>query len=98
MFIVLLRFSHAKPRARELMAGHEAWIARGFADGVFLLTGSLLPNLGGAVLAGNVARADLEARVREDPFVIHDVVTAELFEVAAGRTRDELAFLLAPRA
>lgn len=35
MFMVLLRFSDNKSQASQLMDGHNAWIARGFDDGVF---------------------------------------------------------------
>lgn len=51
MFIVLLKFSDNKSQASQFMEGHQQWIKRGFDDGVFLLAGSLQPNLGGGVVA-----------------------------------------------
>lgn len=95
MFVVTLKFSANKARAPELMDGHNAWIRQGFEDGVFLLTGSLAPGAGGAVLAHNLSRADLEARVMQDPFVAEGVVSADILEIAPGRTDDRLAFLKA---
>lgn len=95
MFIVTLRFAGNKASASRFMDGHNAWIKRGFDDGVFLLTGRLQPSAGGAVLAYNVSRADLEARVQEDPFVAEGVVTAEVLDIAPGRTDERLAFLKA---
>ena len=92
MFIITLRFAD-KTKAPQLMDGHNAWIKRGFDDGVFLLAGSLQPNAGGAVLAHNIARPDVEALVAEDPFVAEGVVTAEIIEIAPGRTDERLAFL-----
>ena len=47
MFVVLLKFSDNKGKASQLMEGHKEWIKRNFDDGVFLLVGSLQPNLGG---------------------------------------------------
>ena len=76
------------------MDGHNAWIWRGFDDGVFLLTGSLQPAAGGAVLAHNISRADLETRVKDDPFVAENVVQAEIVEIKPGKTDERLAFLL----
>ncbi|MBI3199536.1 MAG: hypothetical protein HYZ40_18905 [Rhodospirillales bacterium] len=93
MFVVTLKFSTNKAKAPQFMAGHNAWIMKGFEDGFFLLTGSLPPGLGGAVLAYNISRADLEARLKEDPFVAEDVVSTDILEVAPGRTDDRLAFL-----
>lgn len=95
MFIVLLRFSSNKAQAGQFMESHSAWIKRGFDDGVFLLTGSLQPNLGGGILSHNTTLEELDARVKEDPFVAHDVVSAEILEITPGLTDERLAFLSA---
>jgi uncharacterized protein YciI len=93
MFIVLLRFSNGKSKARDLMAAHNEWIERGFENGVFLVVGSLRPGLGGAVVAHNTTRVELEARVQSDPFVTHAVVTAEILEVSPSKKDPRLAFV-----
>jgi len=95
MFVVLLRFSDNKGRASDFMSGHNEWIQRGFADGVFLLVGSLRPNSGGGIVAHNTSLADLEGRVNADPFVAENVVSAEILEIAPSRTDERLEFLLA---
>lgn len=92
MFVIALRFAD-KTKAPALMEGHNAWIKRGFDDGVFLLVGSLRPNAGGAIVAHNVSFAEIEARVQDDPFVAQGVVRAEILDIAPGRTDDRLAFL-----
>jgi uncharacterized protein YciI len=94
MFIVLLRFAAGRSRADALMAGHRRWLQRGFDDGVFLLAGSLRPDLGGAVVAHNTTRAALQQRVDEDPFVVEGVVSAELLEVAVARADERLQAML----
>ncbi len=94
MFIVLLKFAANKARASQLMEGHKAWIERGFDDGVFLLTGSLQPGLGGAVLAHNTSLPDLQRRVDNDPFVMEGVVDAEILDIATSRADGRLAFVL----
>ncbi|RLT96747.1 YciI family protein [Ketobacter sp.] len=98
MFIVLLKFSAHKAKAPELMADHNAWLQQGFDDGVFLLAGSLQPQLGGSILAHNTQREALLQRVEEDPFVAHGVVSAEILEISPGRTDPRLAFLQAEAA
>ncbi|EDQ32095.1 hypothetical protein HPDFL43_03259 [Hoeflea phototrophica DFL-43] len=95
MFLIMLRFSDNKAAAAEHMQAHNAWIAKGFEDGVFLLTGSIEPKQGGTVLAHNIARAELEMRVDEDPFVASNVVTAQIVEITPGRTDPRLDFLRA---
>ncbi|QEL25634.1 hypothetical protein FQV39_25810 [Bosea sp. F3-2] len=94
MFVVALRFSANKAQAPALVEAHNEWIRRGFEDGVFLMTGSLKPGLGGMVLAHGVTRIDLETRVNSDPFVAENVVSAEILEIAPGRADERLAFLL----
>ena len=94
MFVISLKFAD-KTKAPQFMEGHNAWIRRGFDEGVFLLVGSLQPNTGGAILAHNGTRADVEARVQDDPFVAEGIVTADVLEIAPGRVDERLAFLKA---
>jgi uncharacterized protein YciI len=93
MFVVLLRFSDKRALASQFMEAHNAWIKRGFDEDVFLLTGSLQPKLGGGILAHNTSLSDLQVRVKDDPFVLHGVVSAEILEITPGRTDERLAFL-----
>ena len=95
MFIILLRFSTNSGKASELMKAHNEWIARGMDEGVFLVVGSLQPRAGGAIVAHNATRSELEMRVNQDPFVANDVVSAELLEVTCSKADPRLAFLLA---
>ena len=94
MFAVFLRFAENKPRAADFMDGHKAWLRQGFGDGVFLAAGSLQdPDGGGAILAHNASRDELETRVKQDPFVAERVVSAEIVEFAPSLTDERLAFL-----
>ena len=94
MFVVLLKFSGNKAQAGQFMDGHREWIERGLDDGVFLVVGSLQPDLGGGILAHNTSLPDLQSRVNDDPFVAEDVVSAEILEIAPARTDERLGFLL----
>jgi uncharacterized protein YciI len=94
MFIVTLKFSDNKGKAGQFMDGHKQWIKRGFDDGVFLLVGSLQPNLGGGIVAHNTSRPELQARVNDDPFVAEGVVRAEILELAPARADQRLEFLV----
>ena len=94
MHIVFLKFSANNSQAGQFMDGHRAWIKRGFDDGVFLLAGSLEPGLGGGILAHNTSLVDLQSRVNDDPFVVEDVVKAEIFELDPGKAEERLQFLV----
>nr|WP_137154636.1 YciI family protein [Rhizobium sp. FKL33] len=95
MFIILLKFTDNRARAKDLMDGHNDWLRRGFDQGLLLMAGSLQPGLGGAVIAVGGDRAAIEAFVAEDPFVAEGVVAADIHEVAPKRLDERLAFLAA---
>ena len=76
------------------MEGHKEWIKRGFDDGVFVLVGTLQPNLGGGIVAHNTSLPQLQSRVNNDPFVAKNVVSAEIHEIAPAKSDERLKFLL----
>jgi uncharacterized protein YciI len=94
MFIVLLKFSDNKSQASQFIEGHKEWIKRGFDDGIFLLVGSLQPNMGGGIVAHNSSLSDLQSRVNDDPFVAQNVVSAEILEITPSQADERLTFLL----
>ena len=94
MYIVLLKFAENKAAASEYMDAHDAWIAQGFADGVFQCVGSLASG-GGALIAYDEEPSAFDERIRSDPFVEHGVVNAEIHQIAPKRTVSALEFLKA---
>lgn len=94
MFLVILRFSANKAQSSQYLNGHKEWLKRGFDDGVFLLSGTLQPSLGGAIMAHNASLSDLRRRVDDDPFVVENIVSAEILEMAPSMADDRLRFLL----
>lgn len=94
VFIALLRFSTNRQLAPQFMEGHKLWLKQGFDDGVFLLAGSLEPSLGGAIMTSGISRPEIERRIQKDPFVMEDIVSAEIIEIDPGRADERLNFLL----
>ena len=94
MFIVLLKFSETRARAGDFMTANNEWLQHGFDDGMFLMAGSLQPQMGGGILAHNASRAELETRENSDPFVVEGVVRAEILEITPVRADEQLQFLL----
>ncbi len=94
MFIVLLKFSDNKGQDSQFMEGHNEWVKRGFDDNIFLLAGSLQPNLGGGIVAHNTSQQDLQSRVNDDPFVVKNIVSAEILEITPSKADERLKFLL----
>lgn len=95
MFIVFLKFADNRARAGDLMEAHNDWLRRGFERGLLMMAGSLQSGLGGALIAVGEDRAEIDAFVAEDPFVMEGVVAAEIHHVAPKRLDERLAFLAA---
>ena len=95
MYITLLTFSENKDAVSEFMQAHGEWIAKGFADGVFLSAGTIQPAEGGAIVAHGEERAAYDARIASDPFVREGVVVATTHEIDVKRTNPALDFLKA---
>ena len=94
MFIIFLKFTGKKPNAGQFMESHNQWLKQGFDNGTFILAGSLQPNRGGAILAHNLSMNEIEAKVQADPFVVENIVDAEIFEVSPSKAIDQMKFLL----
>jgi uncharacterized protein YciI len=94
MHIIKLQFAARKSDAPQWLAAHNAWLDKGFSDGAFLAAGSLLDGSGGCILAAPATRDLVEARVAQDPFVVHGVVTPEITSFTAGKTQPALATIL----
>jgi len=94
MFVIQIKFSTNKANAGQFMDGHNAWLKDGFAKGTFLLAGTIQPKLGGAIFAHNATLDQIQAIVKEDPFVVEGVVTAEIIEITPSKAVPQLKFLL----
>ena len=94
MYIILLRFSENKDLAPDHMDGHRAWLKQGFDTGMFQLAGTLKPGIGGGILAVADSLNAVSEFVEQDPFVVANVVTAEILEMEPARADERLNFLL----
>ena len=92
MFIAYLKTTEKKDQAARYMDEHNRWIAKGFADGVFLSVGSITSG-GGAVIAHGESFEDFKKRIESDPFVANDIVVVEIEQVDVKRAVPELEFL-----
>lgn len=95
MFIITLKFSNNKSQAAQFMQEHNAWIKQGFDQGIFLLTGSLQPSLGGVIIAVGVSKQALQDIVNTDPFVREDIVQPEILEIKPNQITEELKIIFA---
>jgi hypothetical protein len=50
--------------------------------------------LGGGIVAHNTTLSDLQSRVNNDPFVVENVVSAEILEITPSQADERLKFML----
>lgn len=85
MFILSLTYVKPTEDADRFMAPHMDWVNAGYDSGMFLASGRKNPRTGGVILAkGN--RAEIEAYVAADPFMVEGVAVYEVTEIAVTRT------------
>lgn len=91
MFIVTVRYTD--PAATEpYREGHYAFIRRLTAEGINLMSGAMVPRVGGVIVAKIDSRERLEALLEQDPFKKAGVATYEITEFFArnGALKDAL--------
>ena len=85
MFILTLTYIAPLEEIDRHVPAHMDWIKAGYASGTFLASGRKVPRTGGFILAKG-DRADIEALVATDPFMVAGVTTYDIIEVAVAFT------------
>lgn len=95
MFIIIVTYVAGLDAIDRELDAHRRWVAQGYQDGVFLLSGPQEPRAGGAILAHGCDRAALETRIAQDPFHLAGVARHDVIELRPNNADDRLKFLLA---
>ena len=98
MFVVFLKFSENKKLAAEYMDTHNQWVKRGVMTAFSLLVGSIQPDSfglasGGSIVVHNISLGDLHSKITQAPFVLENIVQAEIYEIDPKKVDDRLNFL-----
>lgn len=80
MLILSLTYKKDIAEADRYMTPHLDWVKKGYEKGLFLASGRKIPRTGGVILARG-DRAEIEAYVASDPFVIHGIADCEISAV-----------------
>lgn len=75
------------------MKPHVEWLERGYAEGLFLLSGRRNPRTGGVIVCRG-HKAEVEALAASDPFVTSGASTIEVIEFNASMAADAIAAVL----
>jgi uncharacterized protein YciI len=90
MFVIELTYKVDLAEIDAAMKPHVAWLQRQYAAGIFVASGRKVPRDGGIILAVGHDRAQIEAVVRQDPFVARGLAEFRLIEFNASQRADDL--------
>ncbi|MBF2789232.1 hypothetical protein ISN40_03170 [Enterobacter asburiae] len=78
VYIVILTYIKPLEEIDAAIPAHVQWLKKGYAEGIFLVSGRRFPRNGGVILAKCESLASLEERLREDPFQALKLATVEI--------------------
>jgi uncharacterized protein YciI len=72
------------------MSAHVRFLKKYYAAGNFLVSGRKIPRDGGIILAVGKNRQEIEAIVREGPFLKHGLADGRIVEFRASQRADDI--------
>ncbi|WP_395406942.1 YciI family protein [Pseudoduganella sp. UC29_106] len=91
MFIITLTYLKPAEEIDKLLAAHREYLREQYDNGMFLMSGRLVPRTGGIILATADSRADIEAVVELDPFKEAGAASYTITEFVPTMTADILS-------
>jgi len=91
--LIALRYVVPLEEVDRHMAAHIAWVTKGYAEGIFLVSGRQVPRTGGMILTRG-HKPEVEALAATDPFVSSGAAVAEVTEFTASMAADGFTALL----
>lgn len=93
MYLIDLEYQVPLERVDAALEAHVAFLREQYAQGTFLFSGRKTPRSGGIILARGIARDELDAVLRRDPFQQQGLARYTVTEFTASMTAPELAML-----
>ena len=90
MFVIELIYKVDLAQIDAHMAAHMKFLRKHYANGTFLVSGRKIPRDGGIILAVGKGRSEIEAIVREDPFVQRGLAEFRVIEFRASQQADDI--------
>jgi uncharacterized protein YciI len=90
MFVIELIYKADLAKIDAHMAAHMKFLKTHYASGHFLVSGRKIPRDGGIILAVGGSRQEIEAIVKEDPFVERGLAEFRVIEFRASQRADDI--------
>ena len=90
MFVIELLYTATLEEIDRRMPAHVAFLKKYYAAGNFLVSGRKIPRDGGIILAVGESRQEIDAIVRQDPFVKEGLAEFRIIEFRASQRADDI--------
>ena len=95
MFVIELIYKAELTAIDAQMRAHMAFLRKHYAAGTFVVSGRKIPRDGGIIIAAGKSRAEIEAVVKEDPFVKRGLAEFRIVEFRASQRADDVGARIA---
>lgn len=90
MFVIELTYKVPLAAIDASMAAHVKFLKKYYAAGHFLVSGRKIPRDGGIIVAVGENREQIEAIIRQDPFVVRGLADFRIIEFRASQRADDI--------
>jgi uncharacterized protein YciI len=90
MFVIELIYKSTLTEIDANMKAHVIFLKKYYAAGNFLVSGRKVPRDGGIIIAVGKNREQIEAIVREDPFVQRGLADFRIIQFRASQKADDI--------
>ena len=90
MFVVELNYKADLAAIDAQMRPHMAFLKKHYAAGTFVVSGRKIPREGGVIIAAGKTRAEIEAIVKDDPFVKLGLAEYRIIEFRASQRAQDI--------
>ena len=90
MFIIELTYTAPLTEIDAHMSAHVKFLKKHYAAGDFVVSGRKNPRDGGIIVAVGESREQVEAIIREDPFVARGLAEFRVIEFRASQRAEDL--------
>jgi uncharacterized protein YciI len=85
MFVIELLYKVDLARIDAQMRAHVRFLEKHYAAGTFVVSGRKIPRDGGIIVAVGSSRAEIEAIMRDDPFVARGLANIRIVRFRASQ-------------
>jgi len=90
VFVVELIYKADLAAIDAQMRAHMAFLKKHYAAGTFVVSGRKIPRDGGIIIATGKSRQEIEAIVKEDPFMKLGLADFRIIEFRASQRADDI--------